>query len=530
MNSTGFNTLYSLITIMSQSALTKWGPLVVICLAVFIMVIDTTIMNVSISALVVDLQTDVGSIQMAITIYALIMASLMLIGGELQEIMGRKKTFMIGVVIYGFGTLTASISQSVGTLMLGWSFLEGVAAAMMLPATATFLTAEYEGKDRAVAFGIWGGIAATAVAFGPIVGGYLTTFYSWRWAFRLELMVVIIIILLSFLLKESKPRLTWKDLDIPGCILSCAGLGLVVIGILISKNPDTWMYIPFILLAGFITLAAFFSWENRRMREGKEPLTDVTLLKNKIFDIGNAISVVQALVFAGFMFIIPIYLQSVLNLDAFNTGLILLPMSFAVFIVSIIGVKAAGIISARSVLLLGLIISILGGFILRDLFTLTGSAADLIPGMIVFGVGMGLILSQVNNLTLSAIDAEHQTDASGILNALKQLGTSLGTAIIGVVLLVGILNGLMTGVGETGISSSTDQKVIVSDLNTWIGEMKTTPLADVSAEDQSKAVILADSAVKSAMKSSFDAIIIILSITTIITLFLPKTKRREITS
>ena len=205
-------------------------------------------------------------------------------------------------------------------------------------------------------------------------------------------------------------------------------------------------------------------------------------------------------------------------------------MSFVVFIVSIIGVKAAAIISPRSTILLGLIISILGGFALRDLFTLTGIANDLIPGMIIFGVGMGLILSQVNNLTLSSIEADKQTDASGILNSLKQLGTSLGTAIIGVVLLLGILNGLMAGVAETGISSSTDQKVIVSDLNIWIGQMKTTPLEDVSAEDQAKAQILADSSIRTAMKSSFDAIIIILSITTIITILLPKTRKRETSS
>ncbi len=500
----------------------KWGVLGVVCIAVFIMVIDTTIMNVSITALVKDLNTDVASVQLAITVYALVMASLMLLGSKLQDIIGLKKVFIIGTIIYGIGTFIASISQNIFTLTLGWSVLEGIAAALMLPATASFLLSNYNGKERAFAFGIWGGIAAAAMAFGPIVGGFLTTFYSWRWAFRLELLLVITILIFSYILIERKPRLSWRDLDIIGFILSGSGLTLVVIGILSSRNPQLWMFIPFVIGAGLVILLAFLFWEHRRTKKGKEALTDITILKNRVFDLGNVISTVQSLVFAGFIFVIPVYLQSVIKIDAFSTGILLLPMSIAVFIVSVFGAKAASYISARSIMLSGSLVAMAGGFILRDLFTPTTIPTDLIPGMIVFGIGMGLILSQVNNLTLSSVAPEKQSDASGVLNATKQLGTSLGTAIIGVVLLVGIFNGLVMGTTNAGISSATEQDKIVTDLMNWMEKMKTTEIQDIPAADQASAEILVNSAVKNAMKSAFDVIIIILAMTTIVTLFLPR--------
>lgn len=207
----------------------RWGGvLTIICLAVFIMVIDTTIMNVSITALVSDLNTDVPTIQAIIAIYALVMASFMLIGGKLQDVVGRKKAFLAGVAIYGVGTFTASMSTNAMMLLIGWSILEGIGAILMMPATTTFLTSTYAGRDRAFAFGMWGGGigGAAGAAFGPIIGGYLTTYYSWRWAFRLELLVVVIVLIFSYLLSESSPpTLKWRELDVIGTTLSFFGLG-----------------------------------------------------------------------------------------------------------------------------------------------------------------------------------------------------------------------------------------------------------------------------------------------------------------
>ena len=228
----------------------KWGVLTVICMAVFIMVIDTTIMNVSITALVQDLNTTVPVIQAIIAIYALVMASFMLIGGKLQDVIGRKKAFLIGVGIYGIGTFTASMSWNATILLIGWAILEGLGAILMMPATTTFLTSTYSGKDLAFAFGMWGGIGAAGAAFGPILGGYLTTFYSWRWAFRIELVVVILILVLSYLLTESRPTLKWRDLDFIGTLLSFAGLFSIVMGILLMRNYELWQYISTLIGGG----------------------------------------------------------------------------------------------------------------------------------------------------------------------------------------------------------------------------------------------------------------------------------------
>ena len=284
----------------------QWGVLTIICMAVFIMVIDTTIMNVSITALVSDLNTDVPTIQAIIAIYALVMASFMLIGGKLQDVIGRKKAFLAGVAVYGVGTFTASMSTNATMLLIGWSVLEGIGAILMMPATTTFLTSTYDGRDRAFAFGMWGGIGAAGAAFGPIIGGYLTTYYSWRWAFRLELVVVVIIIIFSYLLTQSSSTLKWRDLDFIGTILSFFGLSAIVMGILLLKNVDAWGSISLIIGAGLLLMAAFWFWQKHRVRTGKNPLVDVGVFKNRTFTLGNVIGTIQNVVIAGFLFIIPV--------------------------------------------------------------------------------------------------------------------------------------------------------------------------------------------------------------------------------
>ena len=189
-----------------------WGVLFIVSLAVFIMVIDTTTMEVSISALVHDLNTSASTIQTIITTCTLVKAAFMLVGAKLQDLIGRKRTFLAGAAMYGVGTFTAAISQNADMLLMGWSVLEGIGTVLMLPATVTFITGTYEGKDRAFAFGVWGGIAAAASIFGLIFGGYLTTFYSWRWAFALELVILLIIFALHHVLKETRPTAFWKSL------------------------------------------------------------------------------------------------------------------------------------------------------------------------------------------------------------------------------------------------------------------------------------------------------------------------------
>ena len=265
----------------------KWGVVIVACMAIFIIVLDSSAMNVAITTLVVELNTTLSTIQAIIALYALIIASFMLFGSKLQDILGRKKTFLVGLFIYASGTIIATLSLNAGMLLIGWAVLEGIGAALILPATTTLVGASYEGKARATAFGIWGGIAAMGVAIGPIVGGFFTTYLSWRFVFGSELVFVVIIFLFRNYLTESAPTLKWKDLDIIGAFLSIISLILVVMGIFLLTKPQNWVYVPLLVVSGAFLFLIFLLWERRRINNGLEPLSDISLLKNRVFGLGN---------------------------------------------------------------------------------------------------------------------------------------------------------------------------------------------------------------------------------------------------
>ena len=500
-----------------------WGVLAIACMAVFIMVIDTTIMNVSISALVTDLDTDLPSIQITIAVYALIMASFMLFGSRMQDIAGRKKSFLFGVLLYGAGTFIASISWNISILLIGWSVLEGLGAAFMLPATSAFLTDSYDGKERALAFGLWGGVGAAGAAFGPIVGGFLTTYYSWRWAFRLELIVVLVIIIFSYLLKEQKSRSGLRDLDIFGTFLSFGGLSLIVIGILLLRNMFMWDVIPLFILSGMILLGILYFWQVKRKKSGRMPLVDVDVFKNKTFNIGIVLGIIQNMVIAGILFIIPVYLQSVTGVSAFVTGFALLPMSLAILVFSVSANRLSAFASPKLLILTGFAIAFWGSQLLGGVFGLYTEAFDIIPGSMILGIGVGIIFSQLTNITLSSAPKEHENDASGVLNTSRQLGTSLGTAILGVLLFVALFSGLIAGLGfdERLGELSVEDKAL--QLQEWAYKLEESPLPDSLTPVQAGEVkIIVDSALGSAMRQTFNAISIILALGFVLALALPK--------
>jgi MFS family permease len=244
---------------MEQRRLSHWGVLLIVSLAVFILVIDTTTVSVSLTALVHDLHTQATTIHSIIAIYTLMKAAFMLVGAKVQDIIGRKRTFLIGAAIYAVGVSIAAISQDAIMFLLGWSILEGIGTVLMLPATVTFITGAYEGGERALAFGVWGGIAAAASAFGLIFGGYLTTFSTWRWVFVLELVSILIIIALHRLLSETRPTATWESFDTGGAFLSVVGLVALVFGILLIRSRRTGGWSPSCWLEGSCSWPGFTS-------------------------------------------------------------------------------------------------------------------------------------------------------------------------------------------------------------------------------------------------------------------------------
>jgi len=502
----------------------KWGVVIVACMAIFIIVLDSSAMNVAISTLVVELNTTLSVIQAIIALYALIIASFMLLGSKLQDILGRKKTFLVGLLIYASGTTIATLSINAAMLMVGWAILEGIGAALMFPATTTLVGASYEGKDRVTAFGIWGGIAAMGAAIGPIVGGIFTTYFTWRLVFASELVFVAAILIFRNYLSESEPSLQWKDLDIVGTILSILSLVLIVFGILLLTRPEYWGYVVILLGSGSILFIIFLLWQRRRISKGQEPLSDISLLKNRLFGLGNINSILSQIPLAGFLFIIPVFLQQVTKADAFTTGLALLPASVTILIFSLLGARISSSLGPKYILMIGFIVSSIGTFILGGVFNLNTQVIDIVPGTVVFGVGIGFLLSQVTNLTMSAAGSDQETDAAGLFNAFKNLGYSLGTALIGVLLLLGIFGGLTTSIEASGLSGNMTTQEIQDNLFNYVEKMQTVSPQNIPPSMVPEVTQIVDSTISIAMKQTFNALTLILILGFITSLFLPSKK------
>jgi len=444
----------------------KWGSLVVLSLALAIIIIDTTLLNVSLSTIIREFDTNIQSIQWVITAYSLVLAAFTITGGRIGDLFGRKRMFMLGAVIFAVGSLVASISNSVGMLLIGESIIEGIGAALMMPATASLLIANFHGKERGIAFGVWGGIAGASSAVGPILGGYLTNNFSWRWGFRINIFVVAILLLGAFLIKESHDTKEKPSLDIVGVLLSAVGLLGVVFGVIQSSSYG-WLkasqsftlfghsfaaggpsFVPFSIVIGLIFLALFFIWEGKVEKRGDTPLVSLGLFKNKVFSAGIVTTAIVSLGQVGLIFALPVFLQSVLKLDAFQTGMALLPLSIALLIMAPLSGFLSNKVSPKYLVIAGLLIDIVAMFVIRNSLSVWATTSDLMLGLALYGAGMGLVMAQISNLTLSAVPVYQAGEASGVNNTFRQVGSTLGSAIIGAVLIASLSTNLVKGIND----------------------------------------------------------------------------------
>ncbi len=410
--------------------------LVVLALAMFIYVIDTTLMNVSISALVEDLDTTVGGVQTAITLYTLTMAAFMLTGGKLGDIWGSKRAFRIGLVVYGIGTTLTALAPSLLFVIIGWSILEGLGSALIVPAINTLVRANYQGTKRASAYGVLFGVAAAGAAFGPLIGGWVTAYYSWRWAFALEAVIVLIVLLSSGLLSDSPPVIPRPRLDGIGVLLSVTGLGLLVLGILQTTSRGWRDPIVLGMISGGVALLGLFVWWiRRRERAGLPVLVHPSIFRHRSISAGLPVLSTQTFAQAGLLFLVPLFAQAFLGFDAFQTGVTLLPLSISVLAVSITTPSLGRRIYPRHIIQAGLVVLFLGGALLSFSLDEASSGADLAFGLAVVGVGIGLIAGQLPNLVLSGVEPDEASEASGLQGTAQNLGMALGTAIVGTVIL-----------------------------------------------------------------------------------------------
>ena len=426
---------------MDKTKNISWLPLFVIAAAAFVSALDATFMNVSMSQVVIDLNTNVGTIQKMVSFYTLITASLLLVSAKLQDIIGKRNIFLMGIIVYGVGDLMAALSPNATILFIGWSLLEGIGSALMAPALISIITGTYDGIHRTKALAVVSTMAGVAVAIGPLFGGVVTTFLSWRFGFGFELIVIAFVLTQYRKIKDFPRTASRKDLDITGAVLSAAGLLLFMIGILQLSEKNAKLCIILVIISIMILLA-FGIFELRYSKAGKVPLFDVRLLKNRNLRNGTLVRLLSSFVMSGTLFAISVFLLSVLKLSAFETGLILLPMTVGMMLVSFIAPKMAMKIGHKYTMALGFVIAIGGCFILRNRFSPDAGFMSLFPGLLILGAGLGFPTSLSVDVPLATVPPQEQNSCSGLVSTGQNLGLSMGIAMIGVVLILGAVNGL----------------------------------------------------------------------------------------
>jgi EmrB/QacA subfamily drug resistance transporter len=452
----------------------RWKALIVLGTAQFLMVLDTAVMNVSISQLVKDFHTEVTTIQAVITLYTLVMAAFMITGGKLGDLWGRRRTFTGGMVVYGVGSAITAVAPTVAVLATGWSVIEGLGAALVLPALAALVGSNYAGRERAVAYGVIGGLAGVGIAVGPLLGGYVTTYLTWRLVFAGEVVIVIAILALVRWIGEGKPAERKPQLDIVGAVLSAAGLALVVLGVLQSSSwgwlkprnsPVTifgFSLTLFVIAAGMVVLALFRMWQQHRVTRKQDPLIRMELFSIPPLRSGLTVLLAQNLILLGLFFAIPLYLQIVQGFDAFETGLRLLPVSITMLVTSMTGPALGRIFSPRRVVQAGLVVLLAA--ILWLLSTIKPQIDDLsfALAMALLGIGMGLLASQLGNVVQSSVGESDRSEVGGLQYTAQNLGSSLGTALIGSILIGALAVAFSNHIGnDSRISADVKSQVSV---------------------------------------------------------------------
>jgi MFS family permease len=456
-------------------------------MAMFVLVVDTSLMNVSISAIVKDLNTTVSNVQAAIALEALVSAAFILIGSKVGDLIGRKRAYVLGLMGYAAGAIAMTLTDRMIFVVIFWAIIGGLGAALLLPALQSLIQGNFEGAAKKRAYALVGAATGIAAAIGPLLGGFITTYLSWRVGFLFEF-IVIAIVLLNIRMIKDIPYTGPRQVDVVGALLSVVGMGGIVLGILAWQEGGESVLL--LMAIGAVAMSLFAVWLVRRKKQSKPTLIDPQLFSSKHFTAGISGQLLQNTALGGMMIVLPIYFQMVFEYTAMQTGLSIAPFSLSIFALSILAGRQAGKRRPSRIIQAGFAILLVGVALLIPLVPRADSSLSFIIPLLVAGAGLGLLVSQLNNYSLSPISAEHVSEAAGVNSASGSFGLSFGLAAAGAVMLAALSitftnmaqsSAVLAPVQQDQVAQALDEDAEIMS-NTQLAEQLVGQPADVQAE------------------------------------------------
>jgi EmrB/QacA subfamily drug resistance transporter len=451
---------------------------ILLAMAMFVLVVDTSLMNVSIAAVVEDLDTTVSGVQSAIALEALVSAAFILIGSKVGDLIGRKRAYVLGLLGYAVGAAAMTLAQSLTAIIIFWALVGGIGASLLLPSMQSLVHGNFEGAAQTKAYALVGAAAAIAAAVGPLLGGFITTYLSWRVGFLLEVLIIAVV-LFGIRLVRDAPYTGPRGVDVGGAVLSVLGMGGIVLGILVWQEGGE--SVVALIVIGAIALVALTWWLGRRKRQGKPVLLDPDLFRSKHFRLGISQQLLQQIALGGTMIALPIYLQMVLEYNALQAGLSIAPLSLSMFGVALLAGRRAGNRRPSSIIRLGFALLAAGMLVLLPIVPRADSGWWLLVPLLIAGSGLGLLVSQLNNYTLAPISDERVSEAAGVNSAGGSFGLSFGLAFAGAIMLA-TLSITFTDMAEAStVLSPAEQQRVANALEDDAQVLSNTQLEELLA-------------------------------------------------
>lgn len=463
---------------------TRWAGLIFISVAVALIIVDSTIVNVAIPSIVNDLHASSTQVQWVQESYTLVFAALLLVWGTLADRFGRRRILLIGVVLFAASSILAAAAQS-GDLLIASRLVQGIGGSMILPSSLSLINATFRGRERAVAFAVWGSTIGGMAAVGPLLGGWLTTYFSWRWAFGINVPLgVIIVIGVLVTVLESKEVGEPRRVDIVGAAISVVFFTSLVFGLIEGRTygwffsdtpPSFWTWnispIPVAFLLAIISGVAFVWWGLRRQRQGKSAMLAFNLLRIASFRNGNIAALVVSLGEFGIILSLPLWLQNVLGYSALQTGFAILALAIGSFVASGFAGAFGNRVSPVTIVRVGILAEVVGVIIVAVGISPTAQWFNIVPGLFVYGFGVGLATAQLTGVVLKDVPLEQSGQGSGTQSTARQVGSALGIAILGTILFSSLNSGLQSRLEDHNLpeaQASTIANLVVTSAGTAI--------------------------------------------------------------